>query len=145
MEEDDKGCPMIRMGVSGCFFLNQPTRVVPDQRPLNCCVCVCMCLYFSLLAGLQNFGCCLDDQKCPLLHLAPTWLWHWIWQCIYYSHSLIVLIQPVELYTLSGVEFAMKQSELFTLLLWIYNIFMVVLLGQCFWSVWCIFLWLCSD
>jgi len=31
---------MIRMGVSGCFFWYRPTRVVPDQRPLNGCVCV---------------------------------------------------------------------------------------------------------
>jgi len=41
MEEDDKGCLMIRLGVSGCFFWYRPTRVVPDQRPLNGCVCVC--------------------------------------------------------------------------------------------------------
>ena len=37
MEEDDKGCPMIR---GECFFWYRPTRVVPDQRPLNGCVCV---------------------------------------------------------------------------------------------------------
>jgi len=44
MEEDDKGYPMIRMGVSGeCFFWYRPTRVVPDKRPLNGCVCVCVC------------------------------------------------------------------------------------------------------
>ena len=36
MEEDDKGCPMIRMGVSGWVFLLVPAyRVVPDQRPLT--------------------------------------------------------------------------------------------------------------
>ena len=40
MEKGDKGCPMIRTGVSGCFFWYRPTRVVPDQRPLNSCVCV---------------------------------------------------------------------------------------------------------
>ena len=39
MEEDDKGCPMIRMGE--CFFWYRPTRVVPDKRPLNGCMCVC--------------------------------------------------------------------------------------------------------
>ena len=38
MEEDDKGCPMIRMGE--CFFWYRPTRVVPDKRQLNGCVCV---------------------------------------------------------------------------------------------------------
>jgi len=32
--------------VGECFFLYQPTRVVPDQRPLNGCVCVygCVCV-----------------------------------------------------------------------------------------------------
>ena len=45
MEKGDKGSTMIRMGVSGrvgeCFFWYRPTRVVPDQRPLNgrCCCC----------------------------------------------------------------------------------------------------------
>jgi len=40
MEKVDKGCPMTRNGVSWCFFWYRPTRVVPDQRPLNGCVCV---------------------------------------------------------------------------------------------------------
>ena len=26
-----------------CFFWYRPTQVVPDQRPLNGCVCVCVC------------------------------------------------------------------------------------------------------
>jgi len=34
--EVDKGCPLIRMGVSGWVLL----LVVLDQRPLNGCVCV---------------------------------------------------------------------------------------------------------
>ena len=48
MEKDDKGSTMIRMGVSGtvgeCSFWYRPTRVVPDQRPLNgrCVVVVVM-------------------------------------------------------------------------------------------------------
>ena len=54
MEEDDKGCPMIMMGVSGtvgeCFFWYRPTRVVLDQRPLNGCVCVC---YFIVVLDLE--------------------------------------------------------------------------------------------
>ena len=25
-----------------CFFWHRPTRVVPDKRPLNGCVCVCV-------------------------------------------------------------------------------------------------------
>ena len=41
MEEVDKGCPMIRMGVSGLVFLLVPaTWAVPHQQPLNGCVCV---------------------------------------------------------------------------------------------------------
>jgi len=31
---------MIRMGVGECLFWYWPTRVVPDKRPLNGCVCV---------------------------------------------------------------------------------------------------------
>ena len=39
--EVDKGCPMIRMGVSGLVFLLVPaTWAVPHQQPLNGCVCV---------------------------------------------------------------------------------------------------------
>ena len=47
MEEVDKGCPMIRMGVSGCFFWYRLTRVVPDQRPLNGCVCYLVLSHIS--------------------------------------------------------------------------------------------------
>ena len=31
-----------------CFFWYWPTRVVPDKRPLNGCVCVCVCGTFKL-------------------------------------------------------------------------------------------------
>ena len=45
MEEVDKGCPMIRMSVSGCVFLLVPAhRVVLDKGPLNVCVCLFVCL-----------------------------------------------------------------------------------------------------
>ena len=45
MEEDDKGCLMIRMGVSWWVFLLVPAYPgCPDQRPLNGCVCVCVCV-----------------------------------------------------------------------------------------------------
>ena len=47
MEKGDKGSTMIRMvWVGECFFWYWPTRVVPDQRPLNgrCCCC---CLIIS--------------------------------------------------------------------------------------------------
>jgi len=42
MEKEDKGSTLIRIGVSGeSPFWYRPTRVVPDQRPLNgrCCCC----------------------------------------------------------------------------------------------------------
>ena len=45
MEKDDKGRTMIRMvSVGECSFWYRPTRVVPDQRPLNgrCCCCCCI-------------------------------------------------------------------------------------------------------
>jgi len=36
MEKDDKGSTLIRIGVRGeSSFWYRPTRVVPDQRPLN--------------------------------------------------------------------------------------------------------------
>ena len=40
MEEVDKGCPMIRMGVSRWMLLLVPAYPgSPGQRPLNVCVC----------------------------------------------------------------------------------------------------------
>ena len=36
--------------VGECFFWYRPTRVVPDQRPLNgCCCCCCCCWLHSAL------------------------------------------------------------------------------------------------
>ena len=37
-----------RVWVGECFFWYRPTRVVPDQRPLNGCVCVCVCVWYRL-------------------------------------------------------------------------------------------------
>ena len=51
MEKDDKGSTMIRMGVSGeCSFWYRPTRVVPDQRPLNGRCCWSLLFFYSLIA-----------------------------------------------------------------------------------------------
>jgi len=48
MEEDDKGCPMIRMGVSGRVFLLVPADPgCPGPKAvkrLSVCVCVCVCV-----------------------------------------------------------------------------------------------------
>ena len=32
-----------------CFFWYRPTRVVPDKRPLNGCVFVCVCIIIFML------------------------------------------------------------------------------------------------
>ena len=49
MEEDDKGCPMIRMGVSGWMFLLVPAYSgSPGQKAVKrLCVCVCVCVLVS--------------------------------------------------------------------------------------------------
>ena len=52
MEEDDKGCPMFRMGVSGWMFLLIPaypgTAGSPRQKAVKrLCVCVCVCVLLS--------------------------------------------------------------------------------------------------
>jgi len=67
--------------VGECFFWYRPTLVVPDQRPLNGCVCVCVLLYFtddSFSAGrccpgyaCQHGGRCRDvgswhECDCPI-------------------------------------------------------------------------------
>jgi len=45
MEEADKGCLVIRMGVSGSMFLLVPAHpvVVLDKVALNGLVCMCVC------------------------------------------------------------------------------------------------------
>jgi len=38
--------------VGECFFWYRPTRVVLDQRPSNCCVCVCVLLAVTMANSL---------------------------------------------------------------------------------------------
>jgi len=53
MEKDDKGSTLIRIGVSGeSSFWYRPTRVVPDQRPLNG-----RCTEFSLCMHIHVPSC----------------------------------------------------------------------------------------
>jgi len=69
MEEDDKGCPMIRMGVSGCVFLLVPAYPgCPGPKAVKrlcvcvcvcgvcvCCVCVCLwCVCVCVLSSFRN-------------------------------------------------------------------------------------------
>ena len=51
MEEDDKGCPMIRMGVSEWVFLLVPAYPgCPWQKAVKrFCVCVCVCVFYLFL------------------------------------------------------------------------------------------------
>ena len=48
--------------VSECFFWYQPTRVVPDQRPLNGCVSVYVCVCHTLVPSVL-WRCWLGDRK----------------------------------------------------------------------------------
>jgi len=57
MEEDDKGCPMIRLGVSGRVFLLVPAYPgCPGQKPLNGCVCVCIGSVYHLTDLHEYYG-----------------------------------------------------------------------------------------
>ena len=42
---------MEKDGVGECFFRYRPTRVVPDQKPLNGCVFVCHSVGLELSVG----------------------------------------------------------------------------------------------
>ena len=39
----------------GCECVSVSSRVVPDQRPLNGCVCVCVLVLFGVLAVVVIF------------------------------------------------------------------------------------------
>ena len=62
MEDGDKGCPMIRMGVSGWMFLLVPAYPgSPKQKAIKrLCVCVCGESMKDLLAGdvFDENACC---------------------------------------------------------------------------------------
>jgi len=58
--------------VGECFFSYRPTRVVPDKRPLNGCVCVCC---FLCVLGLLNIKLRIqsNSQICSCLpHIDVT-------------------------------------------------------------------------
>jgi len=48
MSDDQDGCEWVS------FFWYRPTRVVPDQRLLNGCVCVCTFSMLTLLIHRQD-------------------------------------------------------------------------------------------
>jgi len=54
MEEDDKGCPIIRMGVSGWMFLLVPAYPgSPGQKAVKR-LCVCVCVQYSYINNKNN-------------------------------------------------------------------------------------------
>jgi len=55
--------------VGECFFWYRPTRVVPEQRPLNgCVVCVCVCVLLVRIECKKS----IDEECicCALEHLS---------------------------------------------------------------------------
>ena len=99
MEEDDKGCPMIRMGVSGWVFLLVPAYPgCPGPKAVKrLCACVLHrndSIRCGLLLHIQHglsacllvtakpiemlFGCRLVRPKEPSPYLFCVWLWQWM-------------------------------------------------------------------
>jgi len=66
--------------VSECFFWYRPTRVVPYQRPLNGCVCVCECYLVAVSVLKWSDGDVSDpsidsySQMQPVCHSSRTLL-----------------------------------------------------------------------
>ena len=50
MEEVDKGCPMIRMGVSGFLLVTAYPGSPGSTAVKHLCMCVCVCFTFLVLA-----------------------------------------------------------------------------------------------
>jgi len=76
MEEVDKGCLMIRMGMSGWMFLLVPVYLgIPGQRAVKrLCVCVCVCVCSSSLGWLSSRCCAcvyvMFLHACPVRSIA---------------------------------------------------------------------------
>ena len=59
MEEDDKGCPMIRMGVCGWVFLLVPAYLscLGPKTVKRLCVCVCSLNFpVNTIAEIASLG-----------------------------------------------------------------------------------------
>ena len=102
MEEDDKGCPMIRMGVSGWMFLLVPAYPgSPGQKAVKrLCVCVCVtCFLLSAFSDCLGCSCVFFCRSCQNLH---SWLrWARVetrsWQYTVPSHQQMSI--PLQLST----------------------------------------------
>ena len=68
MEEDDKGCPIIRMGVSGWVFLLVPAYPgSPGQKAVKrLCVCVCVCVCVAPRSHAASCIHCYRSSYCAI-------------------------------------------------------------------------------
>jgi len=83
MEEDDKGCPMIRMGVTGWMFLLVPAYPgSPGQKAVkrlcvcvSVCVSVCVCLCLSVCLSVSLSVCYIVLATLPAKYSALNKGW----------------------------------------------------------------------
>ena len=59
-----------------CFFWYRPTRVVPDQRPLNGCVCACVCSGTGLPSLSLPLNMCSSSLLCVVNISSETVLFY---------------------------------------------------------------------
>jgi len=98
MEKDDKGSTLIRIGVSGeSSFWYRPTRVVPDQRPLNgrCRKDLIQRTAINYISRLEySFAECI--QFCVSVHVVHLSICvlciHFLVFCCYFMYACFFLI-----------------------------------------------------
>jgi len=56
--------------VGECFFWYRPTRVVPDQRPLNGCCCCCYVTCQLITSHMMTIGLVLEQFWASKLHIS---------------------------------------------------------------------------
>ena len=76
------------MWVGECFFWYRPTRVVPDQRPLNGCVCVCV-FSWPYIAKICVFCFAVRSSACNIKRVNKVSLWTYSWSQLSSSTCLI--------------------------------------------------------
>jgi len=83
--------------VGECFFWYRPTRVVPDQRPLNGCCCCCCCLLLrSWLKVLTIVLLLLSSKKHIFCHQLQCLLFQfYVSSVVLVLHFLRILVPSV--------------------------------------------------